>query len=219
MVTEYKSNFKTMAEKAYDIICKDIINGTLKPGQRLTRRDMAKLTGLSVIPVIEALHRLEEEGLVESEPYFGAKVIEMEEEIITDRFSLRMAIECQVIRNLTIHQDKNEIEQLRVLARQVDEMSRTGENQDEFWGNHHTFHIHMARCSRCPSFVKELKRLNLFDILRRTIISYNKVKGPAVLPGHHERLIEAIESGDRDFAENEMRNHINFSGLVTEDQF
>ena len=81
---------KTAADLAYDIICRKIIGGELSPGSKLSRRKMAALTGVSIIPVIEALHRLEDEGLVESFPYFGSQVIQLSEETIADRYALRM---------------------------------------------------------------------------------------------------------------------------------
>jgi DNA-binding GntR family transcriptional regulator len=154
-----------------------------------------------------------------SEPHFGSRVIDLDEKMIIDRFALRMAIECQVIRNLTIKHNPRDIEQLRMLAKNLDLYKRDEDDQDEFWKYHFDFHIKLAQLSRVDSFVAELKRLNLFDILRRTIVTYTKVKGKEVPERHHEKLIEAIESGDRELAEATMREHINFSGLVREEQF
>lgn len=211
--------FKTSAEQAYEIICQKIISGDLKPGEHLTRRNMAKLTGLSVIPVIEALHRLEGEGLVISEPHFGTRVIDMDQKTIADRFALRMAVECEVARILAQHHDTFQLERLALLAKQLDATPRTGEHQAEFWELHHAFHLQMARYSGFESFVETLSRLNLFDILRRTIITYTRLQGHEAPKNHHGSLVDAIASGNRQIAEDAIRSHINFSGLVTEEQF
>jgi DNA-binding GntR family transcriptional regulator len=221
MVSSDRGNqtFKTSAEQAYEIICEKIINGELKPGEHLTRRNMAKLTGLSVIPVIEALHRLEGEGLVVSEPHFGTRVIEMDQRTIADRFALRMAIECEVFRILAQHHDEYQLERLASLAKQLDATPRTEEHQAEFWKLHHAFHLQMARYSGCESFVEALSRLNLFDILRRTILTYTRLQGHEAPKNHHGRLVEAIATGDKQIAEDAIREHMNFSGLVTEEQF
>ena len=48
-VTE--ENFQTMPELAYKIISRKILDGEFQPGMRLSRRKMAEVTGVSVIPV------------------------------------------------------------------------------------------------------------------------------------------------------------------------
>lgn len=210
--------FQTSAEHAYQVICDQIVSGELKPGEKLTRRAMAKLTGVSTIPVIEALHRLENEGLVVSEPHFGSRVIEMDQKTIRSRFALRIAIECQVARILAYHNSEDLISKLMYPAKQLDNTPRTEDAIQTFWDRHYRFHLQMAELTDCPSFVQELKRLNLFDILRRTIEEYQERRGTASPPMHHEKLVIAISKGDPDLAEKVMREHMNFSGLVTENQ-
>lgn len=68
MVQNKNDLFKTAADVAYDIIKDKILSGELKPGMKLSKRKMARLAGVSVIPVIEALNRLEADWLVESKP-------------------------------------------------------------------------------------------------------------------------------------------------------
>ena len=66
MVKNEENLFKTAVDVAYDIIKDKILSGELKPGMKLSKRKMAEITGVSVIPVIEALNRLEADWLVES---------------------------------------------------------------------------------------------------------------------------------------------------------
>src|SRR6476619_121556 len=51
-----------------------ILNGDLPAGARLRVRDLAEQVGTSVMPVREAIRRLEEAGLAEREPHKGAVV-------------------------------------------------------------------------------------------------------------------------------------------------
>ena len=55
-----EENFQTASDVAYRIISQKILDGEFPPGMKLSRRKMAEATGVSVIPVIEALKRLEE---------------------------------------------------------------------------------------------------------------------------------------------------------------
>lgn len=179
---------------------------------------MASLTGVSTIPVIEALHRLENEGLVVSEPHFGARVIDMDEKTIRDRFVLRMAVECQVARILAIHRSDEQINRLTLLAKELDETPRTEDNQALFWSRHYRFHLRMAEYTDCSSLVQALTRLNLFDVLRRTILTYTETHGVVGPKQHHEKLVIAVATGDKDHAEQTMRDHIHYSGILDENQ-
>ena len=62
------SKSMTEADRAYRILQNSILMGELKPGEKITRRQMAEIAGTSVIPVTEALQRLESSGLVTREP-------------------------------------------------------------------------------------------------------------------------------------------------------
>ena len=205
----------TAATLADDIICRKIIGGELLPGAKLSRRKMAKLTGVSIIPVIEALHRLEDEGLVESFPYFGSKVIQLTEDTIADRLALREAVECQVVRILAKRLTREQENQLRYYARELDATSRAPEDEDMFWQRHYRFHLSLAQATARPSLESALHRINLFQILQRSVRTQKLAHVP--IPGDlHMRIMDGIASRDPDVAERAMRDHIYFSGLIRE---
>ena len=206
---------KTAADLAYDIICRKIIGGELLPGAKLSRRKMAALAGVSIIPVIEALHRLEDEGLVESTPYSGSRVIQLTEETIADRYALREAVECQVARILARHLAPEQERRLRDLAEELDSTSRAPEDEDTFWERHCAFHVALARSTGRASLERALHRINLFQILQRSVRT-QKLTNLPIPPDLHRRIVEGIASRDQDAAERAMRDHIYFSGLIRE---
>jgi DNA-binding GntR family transcriptional regulator len=63
-----------LTDQVYAILHEAIINGELPAGSRLRIRDIAEQVGTSVMPVREAIRRLEEAGLAEREPHKGAVV-------------------------------------------------------------------------------------------------------------------------------------------------
>jgi DNA-binding GntR family transcriptional regulator len=204
---------KTAADMAYDIICAKILNGELAPGTKLSRRKMAKLTGVSMIPVIEALHRLENEGLVESFPYFGSQVIHLTDEVIQDRGSLREAVECEVARILALHITQEQAHQLRFLAAELDQTPRT--QGELFWERHYRFHLTLSKMTGRPSLERALHRINLLNILERAT-STQKLTGVPIPEDLHMRVVDGIMTRDADRAERIMRDHIHFSGLIRE---
>lgn len=72
-----------------------IISGELRAGTRLRIRDLAAELGTSVMPVREAIRRLEEMGLVESEPYRGAIVKGFTERELLDLYGARRLLEIE----------------------------------------------------------------------------------------------------------------------------
>ena len=94
--------FQTASDVAYRIISQKILDGEYQPGMKLSRRKMAEATGVSVIPVIEALKRLEEDRLVESKPQWGSYVTVPTIEKIKQSYQLREAVECQSARILAV---------------------------------------------------------------------------------------------------------------------
>src|SRR5262245_51893505 len=87
-----------LAQTIYEGLRNEIATGKLRPGEPLSRREVAKRYGTSAIPVIEALVRLEGEGLVESEARQAARVRRINVETIREDYVLREAYETQAIR-------------------------------------------------------------------------------------------------------------------------
>lgn len=209
-------SFKTAAEKAYDIISKGILNGELKPGDKLSRRKMADFTGVSVIPVIEALKRLEEDGLVESKPQWGSYVTVPTMENIKEMYVLREAIECQIARILCQKINQEQEEELRQIAHQLDNTEYTKDNAEYISEKHYEFHSKMAKFTGYKSLVTTLHRVNLFWMLC-SAVSTRRRKSP--LPEDwHMRLVDVIAFGDADKAESMMRIHVYDSLKAYEDK-
>lgn len=63
-----------LADQVYASLHEAILSGELPAGSRLRIRDIAEQVGTSVMPVREAIRRLEEAGLAERSPHKGAVV-------------------------------------------------------------------------------------------------------------------------------------------------
>ncbi|ABG05950.1 transcriptional regulator, GntR family [Rubrobacter xylanophilus DSM 9941] len=61
-----KLNKTLMREEVYSTLKEWILDGTLKPKEKLRDTELARALGVSRMPVREALRRLEDEGLVET---------------------------------------------------------------------------------------------------------------------------------------------------------
>ncbi|MEK7831518.1 MAG: GntR family transcriptional regulator, partial [Acidobacteriota bacterium] len=64
----------SLAGEAYVTLRERILRGELPIGMVISRRKIATELGMSMLPVSEALQRLEFEGLLESRPRAGTRV-------------------------------------------------------------------------------------------------------------------------------------------------
>jgi len=198
--------FQTAADSAYDIIFHKIMNGEYPPGTKLSRRKMAEVTDVSVIPVIEALKRLEETGLVESQPQWGSFVAVPTREKVVHTYQLREAVECQVARIMAQQLTPTQCEHLMAIATELDTVPYVESSVPNSRKNHLAFHHDLASFTGNDLLVKALDRANLFWVLCQAL---NAKASKEVYPRYwHRKLMDDIRSGDVERAEESMRLHV-----------
>ncbi len=87
-----------LTDQVYAMLHQAIINGDLPAGSRLRVRDLAAQAGTSVMPVREAIRRLEEAGLAEREPHKGAVVKGLTLEELVHVYDVRRLLEGEAAR-------------------------------------------------------------------------------------------------------------------------
>src|ERR1700681_780354 len=88
----------TLNSEVYERLRSMIFNRELAPGTKLVRRNMAKQLGTSTMPVLEAIRRLEHDGLVTQIPKWGAFVKEWTDEEQVEAIHIRRALEGEAAR-------------------------------------------------------------------------------------------------------------------------
>ena len=200
-----------LTESIFEGLQQQIMSGELKPGEFLSRRDVAKRFDCSYTPVIEALVRLEHAGLVESQSHQMARVRSLSIGKIHDDYVLREAIETQAIRLACRHATVAEIKELRRLAVKVDsKRSKVGTSTpiktiEEASLLDWQFHRRIAECSRCQALVRELERI---ETLRRLRAKWSTVVQSNYPERHHEQLVDVLELRDPIAADEVMRAHV-----------
>lgn len=89
-------NYKPLREIVFETLREAIINGSLKPGERMMEIQLAEELGVSRTPVREAIRKLELEGFVVMVPRKGAYVAGISMKDIADVFEIRAALEGMV---------------------------------------------------------------------------------------------------------------------------
>lgn len=203
-----------LADEAYSAIREEILRGRLRPGAPLSRRRLARELGMSVVPVGDALRRLEESGLVESRSRAGTRVRVPTESDVRELYELREALESQSARLFAERATPPQRQELRRLAEQVDVLfNRLAASADDpdfhfvVHSHHVQLHLRIAEHAGSQLLTQMIDRhqvlvLNwLFDVAgRRTAL-------PA---GFHARLAEALASGNPETADAAMRAHVRY---------
>lgn len=98
MVISKRVESTLLTDQVYSMIHEAILNGDLPAGSRLRIRDLAAQVGTSVMPVREAIRRLEEAGLAEREPHKGAVVKGLTLEELVHVYDVRRLLEVEAAR-------------------------------------------------------------------------------------------------------------------------
>jgi len=87
-----------VADQIAEALARDILRGRYKPGERIREQEVADRLGVSRAPVREALHIVEQEGLLENVPWKGARVVRLSLNDVEDLFLLTAALMTVVAR-------------------------------------------------------------------------------------------------------------------------
>lgn len=201
-----------LTEHAYLLIRDRILRGELVFGAGLSRRGLAEELGISIVPVGDALQRLENDGLVESRPRVGTRVRIPTAKAIRGHYILREALESQAARIFAEKASHDEREDVKRMALQLDGLYALPATQErdrsfEIHKFHMCFHMRIAESTGCDELCQAIEKnqILVFNWLYDTAIGNQQP--PA---GWHSQLVEALLTGDPAVADEAMRKHTRY---------
>jgi DNA-binding GntR family transcriptional regulator len=191
----------------YDALRRQILDGEVAPGTRLSQRAIATAMHTSNGPVIVALRRLAHDGLVTYQRSLGCVVAEFSDEKLWDFMTVRRALETEAARLATRRVGQEDIDRLFAIVERMGEIVRhkRWNEADLVDAELHQF---IARLSRSPGLIDSLSRCHLLDVVRRRLLASERRKDFENLEANHRILVEAIASGDPDRAGQAMHAHL-----------
>ncbi|MCG7311165.1 GntR family transcriptional regulator [Brachybacterium sp. ACRRE] len=102
-----------LTDQVYASLHDAILSGDMPTGTRLRIRDIAQEVGTSVMPVREAIRRLEEAGLAERSPHKGAVVRTLSLEELVHVYETRRILEAAAAREGAARIDEAGLEEMR----------------------------------------------------------------------------------------------------------
>jgi DNA-binding GntR family transcriptional regulator len=104
---------------------KALLNGNIKPGERLDEASLCSTLNVSRSTIREAMRKLEEEGLIDRIPFRGTFVRQFTLEEIHEINSLRGVLECYAA-ELIISKKIQDLSQLVEIIRQMETITPAG---------------------------------------------------------------------------------------------
>jgi len=116
------NNYYTLSEIVYGKIKDSIITHVYKSGSRLYLKNLSTEMNVSMIPVREALRKLEQEGLIEIIPNRGAIVKTYTVKDLIEIYDLRRQLESLAVEILVNKINQSDLDKLKVIC-EMDEKS------------------------------------------------------------------------------------------------
>lgn len=109
-----------VGDQVYELLEHEILTGGLPGGARMRVRQLAEMAGTSVMPVRDAIRRLEEAGLVEHRPHRGAVVKSFETAELIEIYSVRVLLEPEAARQGAARIGADELRSMRELTERIE---------------------------------------------------------------------------------------------------
>ena len=205
-----KKNAIPARERAYEYLRENLLSGRFKPGERLTEEHLAGDLGVSRTPVREALHKLEQEGLIQPLETRGFRVASDSQEEMEELFEIRSVLEGYALRFVCERISDEELEELEGYIRKAEEAFKQNKVDKIFQYNtrfHDTLHTLVSHKPRLHNMMADMRKYVLRyrkDTLHYQDGSKRSIEG-------HRKIMMALRLKDPELCEHIMRAHIHES--------
>ena len=196
-------------EEAYLAIRRSILEGTLRPGQRIVEQQLAEALSVSRTPVREALVKLERENLV-ARMGRGMAVRTYSSDEVRDIYELRAHLESFAARIACERITGAELGALEGVQDDL-EMDRSGEPEGEAIRNlaqaNQRFHAVVVRAARNAPLERCFTQVVQLPLLYKAYLWYDEDEKRASSQDHRE-LLTMLHNRDGEAAEPHWRQHL-----------
>jgi DNA-binding GntR family transcriptional regulator len=187
---------ETSAARVRDELQHAILEGVLKPGERLRAEALAQRLGTPRTPIREALLQLEAQGLVDVEPNRGAVVRAFDRDDLLDLYELRALLEPRAAALAAQSITQEQVERLDALC-----------DDDDLIAANEEFHRIILEAAASPRLTTAMRAASGIPRTFRSVFWHDERQRAESLMCHR-RLVSAFKTRDAALAEATMRMHI-----------
>lgn len=201
--------------KLIDMICdhviKEISSGKLISGEKLFESKTARMLKVSIIPVREAMTRLQQEGWVERIANKGIHVRRIGLEDAKNLFRIRMIIEEGIIDDVVKNINNDQLEEMERLTEIFEAAKKRGDEKlgREADVHFHRLLVHFAGNPRLDAIYESILLQSVGCLFRFCDRMPSLMKGYEI--GDHWPIYQAIEAHDAETAKRLLEEHLNYS--------
>jgi DNA-binding GntR family transcriptional regulator len=201
--------YHSLREMVAERLREAILDGTLRPGQRIMDAEVAAKMGISRSPVREALRQLEVDGLVRSIPNKGTSVRLLSEADLAELYGIRAVLEGLAAAWACEHMSSSGRERLWQLSRDMLALLpfRSEEDRLHFLRLDVEFHQLLVAASRSKQLEVILSGIS-YQIRMIMAATTTAARALTQSAAEHQQVAEAIAAGDAERAERVARGHV-----------
>jgi DNA-binding GntR family transcriptional regulator len=184
----------TTAERmVHTILQQRILDGILRPGERIDLDAIAQELAVSRTPVRTALRQLESEGLVTIYPHRAVMVSELSADDLEQMYAVRINLESMAAQLAVPGLTEADIAEMRQIQRELNHVVDEA-NPASFAEKDRAFHLALYRSANnkfLSRLIDDLRKASL-----RFLTVYASVERLSTAVAEHEQIITAAEARD-----------------------
>jgi DNA-binding GntR family transcriptional regulator len=200
------NQYKPLGEIVFDYLRDAIMNGDLKPGERLMENTIAEQLGVSRTPVREAIRKLDKEDFITMVPRKGAYVSTLTPKKILDVLEVRRVLEGFATELAAERMSEQEKKELRRCFEKFDKY-REKENVQGMIDKDREFHDLIFQASKNDKLINLVTELHE-QFHRFRLIYFHEYSSYANVQVWHERILTSIEAGNAEEAKRHAKSHV-----------
>jgi DNA-binding GntR family transcriptional regulator len=200
----------TVSDRVYYTLRDQIVHGELVPGTRLVQRQTAAQMNTSAIPVLEAIRRLERDGLLVTHSKWGAQVNTWTIEEAEAAYLMRADLEGVAARLFVERATDADKVELVERNRYFEEMCFTRDMKVAVQADI-DYHLFVVRCTKSTNLLHMADRSCVITAAVESglaVTGKRSIVNPEDYVGNHSGHIEGLLSGDPKYAERMARENV-----------
>lgn len=199
-------DYKPLRDVVFENLREAIVEGKLKPGQRLMEVQLAEQLGVSRTPVREAIRKLELEGLVVMLPRKGAYVANMSLKDIIDVLEIRASLEGLAASLAAERINESDLQKMYKIAEEF-KQSTMDADVEALLRKDVEFHECIFKATNNKKLHQVIN--SLWEQVYRFRVTYMSDYDSSInIVEEHNLIIDAIKKGDSELAKKYATEHI-----------
>ncbi|WP_132243272.1 GntR family transcriptional regulator [Marinisporobacter balticus] len=199
-------NYRPLRDVVFENLRNAILNGDLKPSERLMEVQIAEQLGVSRTPVREAIRKLELEGLVIMVARKGAYVADVSIKDILDVLEVRSVLEGLAASLAAERMAEEELEKLELISYHFKRCLESGDT-DGMIEKDMQFHDAILYSTRNAKLIQISQGLQE-QVQRFRITYFVEYNQSKEVLSEHQQILESIANRDAEKAQKAAQHHI-----------